>query len=1075
MTTSIQNKAHIQIDGYLFMLSLLPRANRHVYGKEEAPTFVNKFSSGDPNYRDASFFPHFVQNNWTNGFDQEKFNDGGKFYRSSGVDTTIQEKLTLEKKFSSAGQTASGIKVTTQAAWRASAGASLDLEASSSQYAQAADSASLSLTGDFTLELWVKFESLPSSGNKMNFVSKWNEGANQRSYRFGLRNNGGTYLLFLGVSDDGTGGAHDSQSDEAWTPSTGTWYHVAVTYTKTSSGNVQFYVDGVAQGAVHDAADFAANDNASQLVVGAQQDTAYTNLYDGLIGQVRIWNTVRTATQILSNKGVEIDSDTNLMASWHLSNVYTDSSGNSNTLVPSGTPSFGETVPGIGTVGETFTQMVGTSDGGIYSWNGAATYTELFNARRLTWFDTVADEDSYGVIGDSGGTEVATAQSFQIPFAMKVKSLQLHLRKLTGSPTDITVRIETNNAGVPSGTLADAGLTATISASSIGAVSFDWYTVDFASAVSLSATTTYWIVLKIAAGSNDNHFAWGQDASSPSYTNGNEATSNDGGTTWTARTVRDCLFRVLGNTTSVNASISSTITGSQKLYFGTGDPSATVNGDARIIEYDGTNFTIKKVFNTTNESSVLSFAEFGQTTNKLYIGLGHKAKIYSTTDMSTFTLAKTITVPNNPGYVFSLKEYNGRLYAGGGFPEQFPGVNSQFSGFLYSYDEFNWVKVGDFEHTVITVMEVFDNLLFMGTIRKRLYVYNTASVDKLVEFPWDVQVTDLKKWDDKLAISLATTPGFTSSGFESVYLFDRSGFHNAFSVSGKSWYSLGVFNNNLMAGNNDGYVYQTSSSSYQSSGTMQLSYFEAALPNIDKKWRNLTLQFDALSSGCTIVVDYKTDESDSSWTNLGTASTTNSLTASFDFPVAFYSKKLSIRVTLTTSSDSLTPTLRVIDMKYVLIPDFKYIWKMKLSCVDNIVWLDKTQPISRTTVGAITLAQSTLTLEDTGGFPTKHTGVLCDSTGTELEEIAWTGKSSTQLTGVTGLTAHASGTYIVKMTGRTMHKLLLSLKSTKTLYTFTDIDSLTYTILFHNYQADNFVVNQDNGIENDVPITLLEA
>jgi hypothetical protein len=52
------------------------------------------------------------------------------------------------------------------------------------------------------------------------------------------------------------------------------------------------------------------------------------------------------------------------------------------------------------------------------------------------------------------------------------------------------------------------------------------------------------------------------------------------------------------------------------------------------------------------------------------------------------------------------------------------------------------------------------------------------------------------------------------------------------------------------------------------------------------------------------------------------------------------------------------------------------------------------------------------------------------------------------------------------------------LKEAKTLYTFTDIDGLTYTVLFHAFSEDSFVINQDDywgGLENEVPITLLEA
>jgi hypothetical protein len=267
-------------------------------------------------------------------------------------------------------------------------------------------------------------------------------------------------------------------------------------------------------------------------------------------------------------------------------------------------------------------------------------------------------------------------------------------------------------------------------------------------------------------------------------------------------------------------------------------------------------------------------------------------------------------------------------------------------------------------------------------------------------------------------------------------------------------------------------VYQTSSNTYQASGTLQTSYFEATLPSIDKLNRSLILHYETLPTGCSILAEYKTDESDASWTTIGTASTVGSLTAEFTFAVAFYTKKISIRLTLATSVSANTPTLKVQDMRYIVATDFKYLWKMKIACPDNIMWLDGTEPIS-TTTAAITLAQTTLILTDAGGFPTKGRAVVVDA---EVEdEFTWTGKSSNTLTGVSGLLAHTSTGLVVKITGKMMHKQLLTLKQAKTFYTLTDIDELTYTVFFNNYQADDFIVNQDDGIENNVPITLLES
>ena len=68
-------------------------------------------------------------------------------------------------------------------------------------------------------------------------------------------------------------------------------------------------------------------------IVGVEPRIALVHrLFDGLIDEVRIWSTVRTATEISNYRYIQIDSATNLQASWHLNNSLVDSSGNSNTL-----------------------------------------------------------------------------------------------------------------------------------------------------------------------------------------------------------------------------------------------------------------------------------------------------------------------------------------------------------------------------------------------------------------------------------------------------------------------------------------------------------------------------------------------------------------------------------------------------------------------------------------------------------------------------------------------------------------------------------------------------------------------
>lgn len=1231
---AIDSKYHVKIGEFGFLLARMARTDRHYYTRKESPHFVNKFSSGEPNYRDSTFFPHWVQLDWLNGYDQEFFDDGGKFYRSNSVDTTNQLKLKLERNFISAGLSQAGVNVTSQDAWKQTTGSTPFGNGSDGALTISTDTTDTPIDSAFTGTSGASSGSATnasfSAGQKVLIIQMYGTGAGtyQENEISGYSSGTvsltdplnasyvtGAQIMVMKQYTDVTIDSGKTLTAKAWNGTVGgivAFYAngtVTITGTITANGHAGTHggsssklsaIDGggfrggavaasngngVAKqsyqgesptslgtqstaangggggggyssgnggggggGAGHAAAGTAgtANGSSSPGAAGGtygEADLSTLFMGSGGGGGARdgegdcgtgangggivflIGSTITLAGLISSNGGngatsVSYDPGGGGSGGSVLLKCGTATLDTNKITVAAGAAGTGSggTTAGAGAVGRiaiyycdsytgtttptlsatqdgtltetaadpTATQIIGDSDGKIYSWDGASTYTELFDTRRLEWYESDTDTDK--VIGDTGGTETAQSQGFQLDATCEVKSVQVYLKKAAGTPGDITVRIETNSTDKPSGTLADSNATTTIPAFTTD--SYGWITVEFPAAFSLNGSTTFHLVLKTAAAANDNNYTWAADGSSPGYTAGAMSVSTDGGSSWSAVSAADAYFRILGNDTSVNCSVMSALSGSSKMYFGTGLQSTTNNGDARIYSYDGTDFALVKVFNTTNESSVNTMYQFGST-QKMYIGLGSEAKIYTTEDFSTFTLAKTIDSPNDPGWVLAITEYNAKLYVAGGYPQQLTGNNYQYQGFLYAYDEYSWIKVGDFDHTVITALESFDSLLFIGTIKKKIYVFNTASIDKLFEFPQDMQITTIKKWDDKLAFATAPRPGTSASGYEGIYLFDRNGFHLAFSVTDRSWYSLTVFKNNLMAGNDDGYVYQTSSDTYISTGWLQTSYDEAQLPSIDKIRRDVTLMFEAMPADTSIAVSYKTDESDASWTSLGTASTEGETEETFNFAVGVYSKKISFKVVLATSTSSSTPVLKKIIHKYVLSPEFKYMWDMRLLCADNVVWLDGTQPVAvlntATTGGETSItAKSSDDANPLAGFPdpdgeTMYCSILNPTTGV-ADRFTYTGKTTTTLTGIPATGANALGAHavgsIIKIMGGDMHQKILDLKQSKELYTFTDIDNLTYTILFHAFSEENFTINQDDyygGLENEIPITLLEA
>lgn len=224
---------------------------------------------------------------------------------------------------------------------------SLDLESGSNQYAAVADvsQTGLDLSGDFTFECWVNFESLPSSTSSMMLISKDNA-STQRSYEFFLYNSSGTYQLHTIMWQ--TGAASYDQVSVDWTPSVGVWYHLAVTcdVSNAVATEFEFFVNGSSIGngtTVNDGGVTEINNSSAEFAIGRRGDGLY---YDGLIDEVRVWNDIRTSIEIVSNKDKQLVGDeTGLVGYWKFNNDYLDETSNNNDLTSSGSPVFSTTVP----------------------------------------------------------------------------------------------------------------------------------------------------------------------------------------------------------------------------------------------------------------------------------------------------------------------------------------------------------------------------------------------------------------------------------------------------------------------------------------------------------------------------------------------------------------------------------------------------------------------------------------------------------------------------------------------------------------------------------------------------------
>lgn len=139
-------------------------------------------------------------------------------------------------------------------------------------------------SGDFTIEMFLRFAILPFSNNKMDWIGQWdNSGPAEKSWSMQLLFNFGSPLFRWLHSTNGTTTLVYSV---AWTPVIDTWYHVAFT---RDGDSVRFFVDGVQQGSTGTLSSITLNASDETLLLGGLNNGgALINNLDGWLDEVRI-------------------------------------------------------------------------------------------------------------------------------------------------------------------------------------------------------------------------------------------------------------------------------------------------------------------------------------------------------------------------------------------------------------------------------------------------------------------------------------------------------------------------------------------------------------------------------------------------------------------------------------------------------------------------------------------------------------------------------------------------------------------------------------------------------------------
>lgn len=204
----------------------------------------------------------------------------------------------------------------------------------------ASNISALNITGNITIETWIKISSNTSDWSRI--IGRGD--ATNRTYGLWIGNP--TFQNRILWQIYGTGTLPNLQSST--TLSLNTWYHIAVT--RSTGGDAKMYINGVL-------------DCSSTGNTGTPHSTTFPTkigygdahvYFPGTIDEVRIWNVVRSATEINDNKNVQISTATGLVASYHF-NQGTASGSNSGvtTLNDASGNNYSGTLSGFALTGST--------------------------------------------------------------------------------------------------------------------------------------------------------------------------------------------------------------------------------------------------------------------------------------------------------------------------------------------------------------------------------------------------------------------------------------------------------------------------------------------------------------------------------------------------------------------------------------------------------------------------------------------------------------------------------------------------------------------------------------------------
>lgn len=242
---------------------------------------------------------------------------------------------------------------------------SVNLNGSTQYASNTSSSALINPTGNFTVEAFFKIDTLTASQVVVtNVVTDSN-------------NYGPIYKITLNTNGSVSGQTWDSGSSFLTITSaislvtTGVWYRVA--FIKSAANNWELLLaelaDDYSSVATSSSSRTISGTGKTGIRAGADEGSAGSttpsgSYFDGLVDEVRFWDTNKTAAQLnaLKTPGVLVGNETNLQALFEFSSDYTDETSNAFNLTATGSPTFfGGEISNSGT-GTLVRSNIGASD-----------------------------------------------------------------------------------------------------------------------------------------------------------------------------------------------------------------------------------------------------------------------------------------------------------------------------------------------------------------------------------------------------------------------------------------------------------------------------------------------------------------------------------------------------------------------------------------------------------------------------------------------------------------------------------------------------------------------------------------